>query len=182
MNNTENKIEASAPANASPAMVQRNLKIEERGDFAAKRIIPALRLKGKWLQAAGFRVCCYCPATDEINMANSENFGSSADYYATLFHELTHSTGHASRLNRLDCKRVNFGSGDYSREELVAEMGAAFLCGEAGIFDRTVNNSAAYLQGWLKSLENDRNLIITAAAQAQKAVDYILNRQHALTE
>ena len=64
---------------------------------------------------------------------------------------------------------MDLGSGDYSREELVAEMGAAFLCGEAGIFERTLNNSAAYLQGWLKALDNDRSLIITAAAQAQKA-------------
>ena len=77
---------------------------------------------------------------------------------------------------------MNYGSGDYSREELVAEMGAAFLCGEAGIFDRTVNNSAAYLQGWLSALDNDRSLIITSAAQAQKAADYILNRKPVITE
>jgi antirestriction protein ArdC len=125
----------------------------------------------------GFRACCYCPNTDEINMAAVSTFATSADYFSTLYHEMTHSTGHKSRLGRLENKRVNFGSGDYSREELVAEMGAAFLCGEAGIFERTVNNSAAYLQGWLKALDSDRSLIITAAAQAQKAADYILNRQ-----
>src|ERR1039458_2032497 len=99
-----------------------------------------------------------------------------------ISHEMTHSTGHKSRLGRLENKRVNFGNGDYSREELVAEMGAAFLCGEAGIFERTVNNSAAYLQGWLKALDHDRSLIITAAAQAQKAADYILNRKTAIME
>lgn len=125
----------------------------------------------------GFRACCYCPGSDEINMADAGTFSTSADYYGTLFHELTHSTGHPSRLARLENKRVNFGTADYSREELVAEMGAAFLCGEAGIFDRTVNNSAAYLQGWLSALDNDRSLIVTAAAQAQKAADYILNRR-----
>jgi antirestriction protein ArdC len=130
----------------------------------------------------GFRACCYCPNTDEIQMAAASSFGTAADYFSTLYHELTHSTGHKARLGRLENKRVNFGSGDYSREELVAEMGAAFLCGEAGIFERTVNNSAAYLQGWLKALDNDRSLIITAAAQAQKAADYILNRKPAVTE
>ena len=130
----------------------------------------------------GFRACCYCPNTDEINMAAASSFATAADYFSTLYHEMTHSTGHKSRLGRLENKRVNFGSGDYSREELVAEMGAAFLCGEAGIFERTVNNSAAYLQGWLKALDNDRSLIITAAAQAQKAADYILNRQPAIAE
>ena len=110
-------------------------------------------------------------------MADPGIFIRPADYYATLFHELTHSTGHKSRLGRLEGKRVNFGSGEYSREELVAEMGAAFLCGSAGLSERTVDNSAAYLQGWLKALDNDRSLIITAAAQAQKAADYILNYQ-----
>jgi antirestriction protein ArdC len=130
----------------------------------------------------GFRACSYCPNTDEISMADASTFATPADYFSTIYHEITHSTGHKSRLGRLENKRVNFGSGDYSREELVAEMGAAFLCGEAGIFDRTVNNSAAYLQGWLKALDHDRSLIITAAAQAQKAADYILNRQTAVTE
>ena len=130
----------------------------------------------------GFRACCYCPNTDEIQMAAASSFATAADYFSTIYHEMTHSSGHKSRLGRLENKRMNYGSGDYSREELVAEMGAAFLCGEAGIFDRTVNNSAAYLQGWLKALDNDRSLIITAAAQAQKAADYILNRKPAVTE
>lgn len=127
----------------------------------------------------GFRSCFYCPGADRISMIDAVRFATPADYYGTLFHELTHCTGHASRLGRLENKRMNYGGGDYSREELVAEMGAAFLCGEAGIFDRTVNNSAAYLQGWLQALDNDRSLIITAAAQAQKAADYILNRRPA---
>lgn len=130
----------------------------------------------------GFRACCYCPHIDEIQMAAASSFATAADYFSTIYHECVHSTGHKSRLGRLENKRMNFGRGDYSREELVAEMGAAFLCGEAGIFERTVNNSAAYLQGWLKALDNDRSLIITAAAQAQKAADYILNRQPVITE
>jgi len=130
----------------------------------------------------GFRACCYCPHTDEIQMAAASSFATPADYFSTLYHEMTHSTGHKSRLGRLENKRASFGSGEYSREELVAEMGAAFLCGEAGIFERTINNSAAYLQGWLSALDNDPSMIITAAAQAQKAADYILNRKPAITE
>jgi antirestriction protein ArdC len=130
----------------------------------------------------GFSACCYWPNTDEIQMAFPRTFNTSADYYSTVFHELTHSTGHKSRLGRLDNKRIQFASEEYSREELVAEIGAAFLCGEAGIVDRTVNNSAAFVQGWLQALDNDRSLIITAAAQAQKAADYILNRKPVITE
>jgi antirestriction protein ArdC len=130
----------------------------------------------------GFRACCYCPNTDEINMANPSTFAASADYFSTIYHEMTHATGHKSRLGRLENKKFSFGSEDYSREELVAEIGAAFLCGEAGIFDRTANNSAAYLNGWLDALKRDTSLVLTAAAQAQKATDYILNRKPVITE
>jgi antirestriction protein ArdC len=90
-------------------------------------------------------------------------------YYATLFHELIHSTGHPCRLNRPTLtESAGFGSDPYCREELVAELGAAFLCGHTGI-ENTIQNSAAYLQNWLEALKNDRTLIVQAAAQAQKA-------------
>jgi antirestriction protein ArdC len=96
-------------------------------------------------------------------------------YYSVLFHELTHSTGHWQRLHRQTLTDLcPFGSTNYSKEELVAEMGAAFLCGIAGIANETVDNSAAYIQSWLTKLKNDTRLIILAAAQAQKAADYIL--------
>ena len=95
-----------------------------------------------------------------------------------MFHELSHASGHASRVGRKGILEPSyFGSHEYSKEELVAEMGAAFLCGHAGIEQRTIENSAAYLKGWLKSLKNDRTLLIQAAAQAQKASDYILDRK-----
>jgi len=101
-----------------------------------------------------------------------------------LFHELTHSTGHESRLNRKgvsgsDGQWSPFGSQSYSQEELVAEMGAAFLCGQVGIVERTIDNSAAYIKSWLERLKDDRKLVIYAAAQAQKAADFILRRQPA---
>ena len=120
----------------------------------------------------------YSPSEDLVRMPRPEVFEDGARYYATLFHELTHSTGHSSRLDRkLDPGLAPFGSPDYSREELVAEMGAAFLCGEAGILDTNIDQSAAYIGGWLRKLQNDRSLVVTAAAQAQKAADYILDRR-----
>ncbi len=118
----------------------------------------------------------YRPSTDTVNMPQPELFVGPEEYYSTLFHELTHSTGHVSRLRRAGIEKVSaFGSADYSREELVAEMGAAFLCGHCGIESATIENSAAYLNGWLRKLRQDHRLVVTAAGQAQKAADYILS-------
>lgn len=96
-----------------------------------------------------------------------------------LFHELTHATGHESRLNRKgvagsEGEWSSFGSTPYAKEELVAEMGAAFLCGQAGIVERTLDNSAAYVKSWLARLKDDVKLVVQGAAQAQKAADFIL--------
>jgi len=116
----------------------------------------------------------YKPAADELGMPARELFNSSEGYYATLFHELTHSTGHASRIGREGIENLNeFGSESYSKEELVAEMGSAMLCGVAGIAPATLENSAAYLQNWLERLKADSRLLVSAASQAQKACDYI---------
>jgi antirestriction protein ArdC len=120
----------------------------------------------------------YRPSTDKIGMPARELFHSSEEYYSTLFHELTHSTGHASRIGREGIEQLNaFGSESYSREELVAEMGAAMLCGFAGISPHTLDNSAAYLQSWLRVLKSDSRMIVTAASAAQKAADYILGKR-----
>ena len=95
-----------------------------------------------------------------------------------MFHELSHATGHASRVGRKGILEPSyFGSHEYSKEELVAEMSAAFLCGHTGIENKTIENSAAYIAGWLKALKNDKTLLVHAAAQAQNAADYILNRK-----
>jgi antirestriction protein ArdC len=97
-----------------------------------------------------------------------------------MFHELIHATGHASRVGRKGVTGpVHFGSHDYSQEELVAEFGASMLCGVAGIENQTIENSAAYIQNWLKVLkgDNDKKLAIIAAGQAQRAADYILRRE-----
>lgn len=126
----------------------------------------------------------YSPSADFVGMPSPERFRSGEDYYSVLFHELTHATGHTSRLNRkgvgsTDGEWSAFGSESYSKEELVAEMGAAFLCGHTGIVERTLDNSAAYVAAWLGRLKEDHRLIVQAAAQAQKASDFILNRQSA---
>jgi antirestriction protein ArdC len=118
----------------------------------------------------------YSPSLDYIQLPNQHTFDTIEEYYNTCFHELSHATGHTNRLGRKSILEPSyFGSHEYSKEELVAEMGAAFLCGFSGIVQKTIENSAAYLGGWLKALKNDKTLLIHAAAQAQKAADYILN-------
>ena len=120
---------------------------------------------------------CYRPSSDTVGMPARSAFHSAEEYYSTLFHELTHSTGNPSRVGREGIMNHNpFGSEDYSKEELVAEMGAAMLCGVAGIESQTLDNSAAYLQSWINKLKSDTRLIVSAASQAQKAADYILAR------
>lgn len=117
----------------------------------------------------------YNTGQDKVKMPRPERFDSPQEYYSTLFHELTHSTGHESRLNRPSMGHFAFGSTSYSKEELIAEMGAAFICGVAGIERSTIDNSASYIAGWLKRLRGDKRVVIHAAAAAQKATDYILN-------
>lgn len=114
----------------------------------------------------------YRPSTDEIGMPDRASFHSAEDYYGTLFHEMVHSTGHKSRLNREGA----FGEGleGYSREELVAEMGAAMLRGRAGILtDDSTEQSASYIAGWKSRIAEDPGILVWAAGRAQKAADYI---------
>jgi antirestriction protein ArdC len=115
----------------------------------------------------------YVPGTDRITVPRPGDFGSTEEFYATLFHEMAHSTGHPSRLNRL--VPASFGSHDYGREELVAEMTAAFLCAEAGI-EATFDNSSAYLSSWIATIKEDNRAVVTAAGAAQRAADHILDR------
>jgi len=120
----------------------------------------------------------YKPSTDEVNLPQLERFKSVEGFYLTMYHELCHSTGHESRLSREGItKPSQFRSERYAREELVAEMGAAYLAGHVGIGGEDVEDqNAAYLGGWLTVLENDTTLIFKAAAEAQKAVNLILGK------
>ena len=131
----------------------------------------------------GMAQAFYSPTDDCVGMPEPERFESEASYFAALFHELVHATGHEKRLKRASItERNGYGSDPYCKEELIAELGSAFLCGYADIVDRTIDNSAAYLEGWLKQFQNDRTLIVYAAAQAQKAADFILGRTFAESE
>lgn len=114
----------------------------------------------------------YSIQSDYIAMPQPDAFGSADDYFATLLHEVTHWTGHHSRLAREYGKR--FGDTAYAREELVAEMGSAFLCAHVGLDGRLIHASASYLQSWIDVLKADKRAIVVAAAAAQKAADYVL--------
>lgn len=117
---------------------------------------------------------CFKLSDDTVYIPTMGQFHSSESYYATLFHELTHSTGVERRLNRNMSGK--FGSASYAKEELVAEMGAAMLCSHFGIDTQaTLDNSAAYIQNWIQALTNDPRLVVTAAGRAEKAVKLILN-------
>jgi antirestriction protein ArdC len=120
----------------------------------------------------------YQPATDKLNMPNIKAFKKEASYYCTFFHELTHSTGAKKRLDR--DMTGTFGSKSYAFEELIAELGAVFMCSESGILFQTKENSAKYLKNWntvlVSELENDNRFFLKASAQSQKAVNYILVR------
>ena len=119
---------------------------------------------------------CYSPGTDCVTMPLREQFTESAEYYSTLFHELGHSTGHRSRLNRLNSSAVAaFGSGDYGKEELVAEITAACVLNTCGIeTPQSFRNSASYIDNWLRAIRGDNRLIISAAGKAEKAVSLIM--------
>lgn len=120
----------------------------------------------------------YRPSTDVVNIPSPELFFSSEEYYSTAFHELVHSTGHEKRLGRAPSGKVHpYGGVEYSKEELVAELGSAFLCAEAGISQATIKNSASYINGWLDVLRHDSKVFLQAGNLAQKAVDYVLNRK-----
>ncbi|MGO9454556.1 MAG: ArdC family protein [Candidatus Binataceae bacterium] len=142
---------------------------------AAERIIAGMPNPPE-IQYAGSKAF-YSSIADRITLPPRGLFESVEEFYATLDHEIIHASGSPKRLNReFIAEAAPFGSPTYSREEMVAELGAAYLCAEAGISNAVLPNQAAYVAGWLKKLRDDRKLLIHAAAQAQRAADYILNR------
>lgn len=116
----------------------------------------------------------FSPRGDYVHLPSLVLYKNPEEYYSTAFHEMTHSTGAGSRLNRIF--GATFGDTTYAKEELVAELGASMLCNVCQI-DNTLDNSAAYIKSWLGHLRNDKKLIITASSAAQKAADYILGVQ-----
>jgi antirestriction protein ArdC len=131
----------------------------------------ALRSSGAVIREGGAQAF-YSPSSDHVQMPPFEVFETTGGFLATLAHELTHWTGHRSRLDRI--KGSSFGSPNYAREELVAEIGAAFICARLAIAGEHIDNHAAYLASWLKVLREDKRAIFKAAALAQSAADLVL--------
>jgi antirestriction protein ArdC len=154
-------------------------------DGLPEALLPAPRVVHAWqaceaaediLTASGARIvhggarAYYSPSMDTIQMPERSSFADATRYYQVALHELTHFTGHPSRCNRPLLGRQHIES--YAMEELVAELGSAFLtdhCGMAGVL-----HHASYIESWLQALRNDKRLIFTAASQAQKAADFLL--------
>jgi len=142
---------------------------------AAERIVAGMPNPPQ-IQHAGSKAF-YSAISDRVTVPPRNLFTSAEEHAASLFHELAHASGHQKRLARDGIlEAAPFGSSVYSKEELCAEMGAAFLCAEAGISPAVIDNQAAYVAGWLKKLRDDRKLLVNAAAQAQRAADFILGR------
>lgn len=141
----------------------------------AERIIDGYVMRsGVMLTKKQSNQAYYQPATDTVVVPLISQYDDLGEYYSTTFHELTHSTGNPSRLNRIDAVS-HFGSADYSREELVAELGSSYLVNHCGLeTSASFKNSAAYIQGWLRALKSDKKFIVMAAGKAEKAVKMIL--------
>jgi antirestriction protein ArdC len=123
----------------------------------------------------------YAEGPDYVQMPAFETFRDAESYAATLAHELTHSTKHSKRLAR-DLGRVRHGDEGYAREELVAELGAAFLCADLGLTPEVREEHAAYIATWITVLKDDKRAIFSAAAHAQRAADYLHSLQPKQTE
>lgn len=124
----------------------------------------------------------YRPSEDYIQVPRIEQYSQVEEFYSTLFHEMTHSTGHWTRLARFaeSGAVAAFGGMDYGKEELIAELGAAALCGKCGIESKdSFRNSAAYLKGWMEKIKGDPNMIVAASGKADKAVAFILGEDAA---
>ena len=130
----------------------------------------------KFSQVDYSKTASYSPAFDVITMAAPKFFISAEEYAAAKFHEMAHSVASEKRLNiKLD--KSESARSNYSRGELFAEMSASMLCGTVGILDRTIDNSASYISGWLSILKADKRAVVVAAGAASKACDYILDGQ-----
>lgn len=160
------------------------LNTGEKITFNHEPIEEAEKIKCNYMDRENFRIlevdsdsAFYSPVNDFIQIPRKEQYENINEFYSTLFHEMVHSTGHKSRLGRLEgtSKVAAFGSSEYSKEELVAEIGSASLMNIIGIETaKTFKNSAAYIQSWLKVLKNDNKFIVSASSKAEKAVKYIL--------
>ena len=157
--------------------MQTNTNPASADETAENIIAEYVKREGVTLEHREGDAAFYQPTTDRIVLPLLKQFKETAEYYSTAFHEMVHSTGHMKRLARLDTT-ANFGSEEYSKEELVAEIGSAALVHHAGLETAgSFHNSAAYVQNWLQVLKNDKRFIVSAAGKADKAVEFILMGQ-----
>ena len=157
------------------AKYTRELTESANPDATAESLINAYLVReGVKLEHQEGNRAYYAPATDTVVLPLMKQFAESTEYYSTAFHELTHSTGHVSRLARIDSPAA-FGSESYSKEELIAELGASALVHHCGLeTPSSFRNNTAYIQNWLQVLKNDKRFIVSAAGKAEKAVNLIL--------
>jgi len=158
------------PSDLIPVLIKEELEPLEECEAIIKSMPDSPMIKHKENKAF------YHVEQDYINMPRKKSFKNMEAYYSTLFHELVHSTGAEKRLGRKTITEMSeFGSEPYSIEELIAELGSAYLNSFTGILEKEMQNSVAYIQGWLGKLKDDKRFIVSASGQAQKAVDFILN-------
>jgi antirestriction protein ArdC len=166
------------PEKVSKAIEDEEKKKDEELDIMpeenAERILAEYASDGPTVQE-GFAQACYIPAKDHVNMPKRTSFKTNEAWYATLFHELAHSTGHHKRLNRIEMK--TYCGDNRAREELCAEIAASFLCGVAGIERPIIENTVAYVQSWSRQLRDDKKCVVLAAQAAQKAANWILGKR-----
>lgn len=153
-----------------PEVPQNDIPVDE----ACETIFKNMPQRPKFVE--GGSRAFYSPPLDKIQLPDRRQFHTVEGYYSTLFHEMIHSTGHSTRLNRKEVVEANkFGSMDYSKEELVAELGACYLmCSADSTVEINIDNAAAYIQSWLKVLKDDPKFILEASGKAMKAVEFIL--------
>ena len=168
-------IKPRKPREAKPEPTTPEPKAAFTPDEAADNVISEyIRKSGVILDHMRGDRAYYQPGIDRVVLPMIDQFKHRAEYYSTAFHELTHSTGHKSRLDRL-ANNAFFGNEEYSKEELVAEIGAAALVNHCGLETASsFRNSTAYIQSWLKVLKEDKRFIVSASSRAEKAVELIL--------
>ena len=158
-------------AKAGMVVFYTKLAIKDVTDYLSRQ--PRLRFQNDKPSNRAY----YSPSQDMVVVPMLSQYGITAEYYSTAFHELTHSTIPADRCDRVtENTNAFFGNEDYSREALEAEIGSAMLCNRVGIdCEKAFRNSVAYIQGWLNALKNDPKMIVWAAGRAEKAAKFILN-------
>lgn len=160
--------------NIKPKYVRELTETANPDETAEKVIADYVQREGVQIIHEQGNAAYYQPAIDKIVLPMMNQFAETSRYYSTAFHEMVHSTGHEKRLNRLDAP-AHFGSEDYSKEELCAEIGSAALLHHCGLeTPKSFRNNTAYIQGWLSVLKNDKRFIVSAAGKAEKAVSLIL--------